>query len=110
MILPEGHWQAVSGPRRLLYREKWIIGTASGLLLIALAAFAISLATAGRSSGNGCVSVTVQYVTGGTQLYRCGAQARALCSSTTQTNGSNRAFERAVASECRKAGLPVSGQ
>ncbi len=85
-----------------------MIATALGLVAAGVVAVAISLATAGRTSGEGCVDVTVQYVTGGTELYRCGAEARSLCASVGAASGHGGAFGQAVAGECRRAGLPVS--
>jgi hypothetical protein len=85
-----------------------MIASVLGLVAAAVAALTISFASGGRSTGNGCVDVTVQYVTGGTEIYRCGAQARSLCASVGTTGGNNGVLGRAVASECRKAGLPTS--
>jgi hypothetical protein len=108
LILPPGHWQAVAAPRQLRSREKGIIAAILGLLVAGLVVLAISLVSTGNSSGNGCVHVTAAYVTGGTELYRCGAEARALCSSTAGPGATSTALGRAVASECRKAGLSAS--
>ncbi len=85
-----------------------MIASVLGLVAAAVAALAISFASGGRTTGNGCVDVTVQYVTGGTEIYRCGAEARSLCASVGTTDGHNGALGRAVASECRKAGLSAS--
>jgi hypothetical protein len=108
LILPPGHWRAVAAPRQLRPREKWIFGSMLGLGVAGLVALAISLLSVGHTSGNGCVDVTVAHVTGGTELYRCGAEARALCSSRGEAGGLNTALARALAVECRKAGLSIA--
>jgi hypothetical protein len=109
LILPQGHWQAVAARQRLRARDKWMIASVLGLVAAGVVALVISLASGGRSSGNGCVDVTAQYVTGGTELYRCGPEARSLCASVGVGGGPGTALSRAIATECRKAGLPVSG-
>jgi hypothetical protein len=79
-----------------------------GLIVAGLVALAISLLSTGQTSGNGCVDIKVAHVTGGTELYRCGAEARALCRSPGGIGTFNTALAPALASECHKAGLPVS--
>jgi hypothetical protein len=85
-----------------------MITSVLGLVAAAAVALVISFAAGGRSTGNGCIDVTVQYVTGGTEIYRCGAEARSLCASVGSAGGQNGSLGRAVASECRKAHLPAS--
>jgi hypothetical protein len=80
-----------------------------GFVAAAAVVLVISFASSGRGTSNGCVDVTVQYFTGGTEIYKCGAEARALCASVGLPGGQNGAVGRAVATECRKAGLPVAG-
>jgi hypothetical protein len=84
-----------------------VIGSVLGLLAIGVVALVISLTTAGRSSGHGCIDVSVQAATGGSELYRCGAQARAVCASARTAIGVSPVVGHAIAAECRKAGLPV---
>lgn len=84
-----------------------MFGGVLGLLAVVAVALVISLATAGPKSGHGCVSVSLAYSTGGTQLYRCGASARSLCASVDAPGGTSGAAARALIPECRKAGLPV---
>jgi hypothetical protein len=107
MILPPGHWQTVSHPRQARPREKWIIGAVLGLVAAGVVALTISLVSTGRVSHNGCIDVTAAAATGGTELYRCGAEARALCSTPAVSGGINTALLRALPAECRKAGLPT---
>jgi hypothetical protein len=105
LILPPGHAQAIASPRRLGRRERWMIASVLALIAVGVIVLAISLASARRTTAGGCVDVTAPGATGATELYRCGAQARALCSSSRSYGG---AFGAAVIAECRKAGLPVS--
>ena len=74
------------------------LGAASALAVLIVVALTIG----GRVSGHGCVAVSISYSTGGSQLYRCGAAARRLCSSVGQPGGFTGA---AVRSACRKAGV-----
>jgi len=82
-----------------------------GGVLGAVAALAIvlvlSLATSGHTSGGGCIDVVVPYSTGGQEFYRCGATARAMCNEVGTPEGYNGVQGRAVAIQCRKAGLAV---
>jgi hypothetical protein len=84
-----------------------MIGSVLGLIVAGLVVLVISLASSGQTTGNGCISVTAAAATGGTQLYRCGAEARALCIEPVPAGGSNSALRGALLVECRKAGLPV---
>jgi hypothetical protein len=60
-----------------------------------------------RQSRNGCIDVSAATVIGGSELYRCGSAARALCTTPGAGSSQNVAFSRALAEACRKAGLPV---
>jgi hypothetical protein len=105
MILPPGHAAAVR--QRLRPRDKWIIVSVLGFLVAGVVALAISLGTGGRTTGHGCIDVTVQAATGGTELYSCGAEARALCSSVGTAGGYSGVMGAAIATQCRKAGIPL---
>ena len=85
-----------------------MIGSVLGLLAVAAVALVVSLASTSPSSGNGCIHVTVQYLTGGTQLNKCGREARSICGSVGLPGGYGGALGQAIAAECRKAGLPVA--
>lgn len=108
LILPPGHAQSVAAPRRLARRERWMIGAVLGLVALGAIALVISFASGSKSSSNGCIHVTVQYVTGATQLDKCGREARSVCSSIGQPGGYAGALAEAIARECRKADLPVA--
>lgn len=107
LILPPGHARAAREPRLFRAREKWMIGGGLGVLAAVVVVLVIALAGGERSSGHGCISVGLAYSTGGTQLYRCGASARALCSGVGQPGGTAGVAARSLATECRKAGLAV---
>jgi type II secretory pathway component PulM len=107
LILPPGHARSLATARRLKPRERWMLAGVTALVALVAVALVISLASAGRSSGHGCIDVSVQAATGGSEIYRCGAQARALCSSARP--GRTDVLGAAIVRECRKAGLPVSG-
>jgi hypothetical protein len=107
LILPPGHTQTLRASRRLGRREKWMITAMVGAVAAIVVAVVISVAAGNHSTGNGCVDVNVPYATGGQEIYRCGAAARVMCSVAGTPAGYNGATGRAVAAECRKAGLPV---
>ncbi len=108
LILPPGHYQEISRPRKLGAREKWIIGSGAGLLAVIAVAIVIALTSVQRTSKNGCIDVSAATVIGGSELYRCGSAARALCTGQTGRASDNVAFQRALADACRKAGLPAT--
>jgi hypothetical protein len=107
MIMPPDHARTLLAPRRLNIREKRILAAVSALVAALVVAVVISFAGGGRSSSHGCVDVSLPYVTGGTEIYHCGAAARAMCKSVGAPNGFDGAAGRSVATQCRKAGLPV---
>ncbi len=88
-------------------REKVLLGGVAGLLAALAVALVISFASSGHKSGHGCISVSLAYSVGGTQIYRCGASAREMCADVNQPGGSVGATARALTAACRKAGLPV---
>jgi hypothetical protein len=107
LILPPGHGQTLRQPRVFRPREKALAGG----VLAALVAFAvvllISLGTADKQSGHGCISVGLAYSTGGAEIFRCGPSARGLCATVGQAGGPIGATARSLTTECRKAGLRV---
>ncbi len=107
LILPPGHAQTVREARAVRPSERRTIGGVLGLLAAVAVVLLISLATGGHKSGHGCISVGLASSTGGVQLYRCGAPARALCSSVDQPGGTSGGAARSIRAQCRKAGLPV---
>jgi len=97
----------VRARREFRLREKWLIGAVLGATTALIVVVVISLASAGHSSANGCIDVTIPYAVGGVEYYRCGAAARAMCHDVGAPGGFSAASARAVSTECRKAGLPV---
>ena len=78
-----------------------VMAAAAALAVLIVVAFSVG----GRDTGHGCVSVSIPYSTGGSQLYRCGAAARRLCASARSPDGFTGAAGAVVKSQCRKAGL-----
>ena len=107
LILPTGHFQDVARPAKVGRREKWIIGAGVGLLAVIAVAVVIAFTSVQKTSRNGCIDVSAATVIGGSELYRCGAKARDLCTAPSGPGTANLAFRRALADACRKAGLPV---
>jgi hypothetical protein len=110
LIMPTGHRPEVGGASRFRFshREKWIVGIGVGMIAVLVVAVAISFTSTQRKSQNGCIDVSAATVIGGSELYRCGQEARDLCSAPNGTAAAaNISFRRALAEACRKAGLPV---
>ena len=107
MIMPPDHARAVAARGALNPRERWILGGVGAVLVALIAIIVISVSSGGHVSGNGCVDVALPYSTGGAELYRCGPDARAMCAAAGRPTGYTGAAGRAVATQCRKAGLPV---
>ena len=84
-----------------------MIRSVLGVMAVIVVALVISLATAGTSSGHGCIHATIPGAVGAEEINQCGAQARATCQGAEQPGAFTPASAAVVASECRKAGLPV---
>jgi hypothetical protein len=107
LILPSGHAETLHASYRISRREKWILASVLAVVAAIVAAVVISLGTAERHTGNGCVDVKFPTTIGAAEIYQCGARARALCGSVGTPGGVSSVEEQAVAEQCRKAGLPV---
>jgi hypothetical protein len=107
LILPPDRARTVAVPRRFSAREKWILGSVLAGVAALVVAVVISIGASGHRTGNGCVDVTFPIAIGGQEIYECGAKARELCASTGRSGGLSAVEDRAVAVQCRKAGLPV---
>jgi hypothetical protein len=107
LILPPGHWHEATHPSELSPRDRWLIRSALVALGAVAVVLAISLFSSAATSRKGCVDITAASATGGVELNRCGAQARALCARPSQAGPPSGAFVQLVVSECRKAGLAV---
>jgi hypothetical protein len=88
-------------------REKRIVAGMATLVAVLIVGVLIAVITAGHSTGNGCVDVQIASPVGGSETFKCGAQARALCALVGVPDGYNGTAGAAIATECRKAGLPV---
>jgi hypothetical protein len=108
LILPPGHAQAVGVRRRLSTREKRLVGGVLGVLAVLIAALVISFSAGGPTSAHGCIYVTIPAATGAEQINQCGAAARSICSSVGTPGAFAKEAARSVATECRRAGLPVT--
>lgn len=107
LILPPGHYAEVARSRSVGRREKWMIAAVAGLVAVIAVAVIIAFTSVQRQSRNGCIDVSAATVIGGSELYRCGSAARALCTEPGGGHSPNVSFARALAEACRKAGLPV---
>jgi hypothetical protein len=107
LILPPGHAERATRPLRIGRRERWFLGSGAVLLTALAVVLVISLGSHQRVSGHGCIDVSAATVIGGSELYRCGAAARAVCASPGRAGREFVSFQRALAVACRKAGLPV---
>jgi hypothetical protein len=107
LILPPGHADTVGARPAMRPREKWMIGGVVAIVALLAVALVVSFATGSKKSGHGCISVALAYSTGGAQIDRCGDAAKALCAGVGQPGGLTGLPARAVAAECRRAGLPV---
>jgi hypothetical protein len=107
LILPPDRARAIAAPRRFSVREKWILGVVLAGVAALVVAVVISIGSTAHRTGNGCVDVTFPIAIGGQELYECGSKARELCASAGASAGLSPVEDRAVATQCRKAGLPV---
>jgi len=79
-----------------------------GVLAVVVAigiALVISFATAGNSSGRGCIYATIAGDVGAQEVHECGATARQTCATVHVVYPAQSAAT--IATECRRAGLPV---
>lgn len=107
LILPSGHAEAVRQRQPFRAREKAMVGGVLATVAALVIVLIVALGTSDRQSGHGCISVGLAYSTGGAQIYRCGAGARAMCATVGRAGGPVGATARALRTECRKAGLQL---
>ena len=84
-----------------------MVGGVLGAVVVLAVVLVISFASSGPSSKSGCIYATIPAATGAQQVHECGSAARSTCA-TVQTPGAFTAQAvQTLATECRKAGLPV---
>jgi hypothetical protein len=84
-----------------------MIGAVVGAVAAILVAVVIALATSGRTSSHGCIYVTIPAATGAQEIAQCGVEAASTCTSAGTPGAFTQESARAIAAECRKAGLAV---
>ena len=107
MILPPDHAQTLRQPYPFRVREKVIISGVLAIVAALAVVLVLSLVSGENHSRRGCISVGLAYSTGGETINRCGDVARSMCAGVNQPGGITGGSGRALATECRKAGLPV---
>jgi len=108
LILPPGHAQAIRTPRQFGKREKVVVAIMLVITVAVVIAVAVSIATSSsRKSANGCVDFNLPQPVGGSEVYRCGAQARDLCNTALAPGAYTKTAQADITAACRKAGLPV---
>ena len=107
LIMPPGHGQAISRRRPLARREKWMLGGVLASVVVVVIVLSISFGTAGKSSAHGCIYATIAGDVGAQEVYQCGSQARETCATVRSPGAFAPQAASTIASECRKAGLPV---
>jgi hypothetical protein len=80
----------------------------AGLIAVVALVLVISLSTGGKSSGHGCIYLTIPADTGAQEVYQCGVAARSTCQSTATPGAFSPQAAGAIAAECRKAGITIS--
>jgi hypothetical protein len=83
------------------------LGFVVAVLAFGAVALVISFATPGKVSHDGCISVSAAGPIGGSELDRCGPEARALCAASEAGARTGQALAQQLVRECRKAGLPT---
>jgi hypothetical protein len=107
LIIPPGHAETLRARRRLSKREIWMVGAVLGAVVVLAVVLVISFASSAPSSKSGCIYATIPADTGAEQVHQCGTQARDTCQSVFAAGAYAHQAAQAIASECRKAGLPV---
>jgi hypothetical protein len=88
-------------------REKRLLGVVVGALALLVVVVVVALSSSGQSSAHGCIYVTIPAATGAQEISQCGAAARETCASALTPGAFSQQAAGAVATECRKASLPV---
>jgi len=107
LIIPPGHAETLRARRRLSKREIWMISGVLATVVVLALVLVISFATSAPSSKSGCIYATIPAATGAQQVSECGAAARSTCTTVLTPGAFTAQAAETLASECRKAGLPV---
>jgi len=111
MPFAPGHYQQTADqPRRSRYRsrrELVAVRVAAVLTLVIVGVVVFSLTTHQRTTGHGCIDFNYSTMIGGSEMYKCGAQARALCAAPRTGRSIDTDFQVELYAACRKAGFPT---
>ena len=107
LIIPPGHAERIQARWQPSKREKWMIGGVLAAVAALAVVLVISIASSGPTSKAGCIYATVPQATGAEQINLCGARARATCATVHTPGAYAPQAAQSIASQCRKAGLPV---
>ena len=107
LILPPAHGDTLDARRRLSTREKRLLAGVLGVVAALATLLVVSLVVPGPSSSHGCIYATIPAATGAQQINQCGDAARSTCKSVHAPGAYTAQAARAIAGECRKAGLAV---
>jgi hypothetical protein len=95
-----GHAQRLATP--LTGRQRWLVGVVVAAI-VAVSLWAALRAPGAPTSSGGCVRLVVASSTGGNELSRCGAAARAWCA--TEYARTDELAKR-IQAQCVLAGIP----
>lgn len=107
LIMPPGHAANVQRLRRLSERERWILRGVLALVTVLAVAIVVAVGTAGRTSANGCLHLTLPAATGAQDVNECGAVARNTCATVLEPGAYTQLGQSLLSTGCRRAGLPV---
>jgi hypothetical protein len=84
-----------------------MIGGVLGVVAALAVVLVISFVSSGPSSTSGCIYATIPAATGAQQVHECGTTARSTCATVLTPGAFTAQAAQTLATECRKAGLPV---
>jgi hypothetical protein len=107
MVLPPGHFQEIASKRAFTRRERRTLAVVMAGLVAFAVVLIIALTGPSQNTVRGCVDVSIVGATGAAAIHQCGANARALCRSTTAPAAAVNETGRAIRAACRRDGFPV---
>jgi hypothetical protein len=96
----------LSEPLRWGRRERAVVATLLGCLLLALVGLGVYALTSGAPPRAGCIEATFPSTLGAAQIHECGQQAKATCASPS----AEKSIGEALRESCRKAGYAVAAK